>query len=178
MPKVLELVSLGHPVLRRKAEHIVDSGAPHVRELIEDLIETMLDLDAGAVGLAAPQVGRAERLFVMHSRPSPRYPDAPVIAPCGIINPELMSVSQSTILGWETCYSMLGYGGMVPRAVSINVRWTDAGGATIERELAGLPARVFLHELDHLDGIMFFERLNSIRDLVSVKERERVLLAT
>jgi len=173
MPKLLELALLGHPCLRERSEPISDATVPWIQELVDDLIATMLH--SGAVGLAAPQIARGQRVFVMRSRRSERYPDAEEIAPFGLINPQLISADSRTILGWETCYSMPGYGAMVPRPVSICGMWLDQQGNVVEREFTGLPARVFLHELDHLDGIMFFERLNSIRELVLIKERERVL---
>lgn len=173
MPKVLDITLLGDPCLLERSEPILDLPNADIQELIDDLIATMLH--AGAVGLAAPQVSRGQRIFVMHSRPSARYPSAPEIAPFGLINPELISADAQTVPGWETCYSMPGYGALVRRPLSIVGRWLDRNGQVVEREFSGLPARVFLHELDHLDGIMFFERLDSIRDLVSVKERDRVL---
>jgi peptide deformylase len=173
MPKVLDITLLGDPCLLVRSEPILDVKNADIQELIDDLIETMLH--SGAVGLAAPQVSRGQRVFVMQSRPSERYPNAPEIAPFGLINPELISVDAQTVAGWEGCYSMPGYGAVVRRPSSIVGRWLDRNGQAVERELSGLQARVFLHELDHLDGIMFFERLDSIRELVSVKERDRVL---
>lgn len=173
MANILNITLLGDPCLRERSTPVFDPMNPSVQELIDDLIATMLH--GGAVGLAAPQVSRGQRVFVMYSRPSERYPKAPEIAPFGLINPELLSADAQTVVGWETCYSMPGYGALVRRPVSIRGKWLDRNGHVVEQELSGLPARVFLHELDHLDGIMFLERLDSIRDLVSVKERDRLL---
>ncbi len=171
MSRILDLALPGHPDLRVVAEPVQDVCATPVQNLVSDLIATMLHHQA--VGLAAPQVMLRQRVFVMQSKPSPRHPGAPELAPFALINPELVAADDSTVLGWEGCGSMPGYFGVVRRSIAISCRWVAADGSTVQSEMRGLPARIFLHELDHLDGIMFIDRLESVRHLVCAQERDR-----
>jgi peptide deformylase len=109
--------------------------------------------DADYVGLAAPQVYRSVRVFVMCSRKGARYPNASEIPAFEVINPEVVSQSGESLRGWEGCVSIPGYRAMIVRPATITARWQNRGGKRVERELHDLAARVFLHELDHLDGI-------------------------
>jgi peptide deformylase len=172
MPRLLQIAMLGNPVLCARAQEVEDISRIEIQALIDDLCATMIESDA--VGLAAPQVYRSVRVFVMCSRKGVRYPDAPEIPPFEVINPEVISQSDETVRGWEGCFSMPGYRAKILRPVSIVARWQDRKGESVQRELHGLAARVFLHELDHLDGKMFLERMDSVRDLVSEKEMLRL----
>jgi len=127
------------------------------------------------VGLAAPQIGVSLRVFVMQSRKGPRYPNAPEIPPITVINPEVISREETLLRGIEGCGSIPGFRGLVSRPASIQARWLDLEGARVEMELTDLAARVFLHELDHLDGILFLDRLASLDDLVIEAELDRLL---
>lgn len=172
MSQILPIALLGNPVLRAQALEVPDPQDSKIQTLIEDLLATMLQLDA--VGLAAPQVSASVRVFVMRSRKSVRYPNAPDIAPMAVINPRVISASEKTSRVAEACYSIPGFRAMIRRPVAIKASWLDREGKVVEAELCDLAARVFLHELDHLDGIMFLERLESMLDLAAAEEVDRL----
>lgn len=171
MPRLLQIALLGNPVLHTRASEVPDPKCHEIQSLIDDMIATMIEVDG--VGVAAPQVYRSVRVFVMRSRKGPRFPDAPEISPFAVINPQVIYQSDMIIRGWESCFSMPGYRAMISRPRSIVARWQDQNGQFRDHELQDLAARVFLHELDHLDGKMFLDRMNSISDLVSEKEMLR-----
>jgi peptide deformylase len=120
--------------------------------------------DADGVGIAAPQVYESAALFIVASRPNPRYPDAPLMEPEVVINPEILERSDELVKDWEGCLSIPGIRGLVPRHRRIRARYR-----TIEREFADFVARIFQHEDDHLRGIVFLDRLESTRDVVTEK---------
>ena len=168
MPLQLPIALLGHPVLRTRAKEVLDPSAPDVQSLVDDLFSEMIETNT--VGLASPQMYQSVRVFVMRSRKGIRFPNAPEIPPFEVINPEVVFESSDFVKGWEGCASMPGYRAMIRRPQIISARWTDHNGRSVEQQLNDLAARVFLHELDHLDGIMFIDRMDSIKDLVSEKE--------
>jgi peptide deformylase len=143
-------------------------ASDEVRALVEDMRTTMLD--ANGVGIAAPQVFESLAVFIVASRPNPRYPNAPDMAPEVIVNPEILGRSEQVEKGWEGCLSIPGIRGEVPRPDRIQVRYRTLDGETVEREFDGFVARVFQHELDHLHGIVFLDRLESTRDVVTERE--------
>jgi peptide deformylase len=109
------------------------------------------------------------------SRPNPRYPEAPTMEPEVVINPEILERSGDMIKGWEGCLSIPGIRGEVPRHRRIRTRYQTAGGQQIEREFTGFVARIFQHEEDHLRGIVFLDRLESTRDIVTEREYQKLL---
>ncbi len=127
-------------------------------------------LDADGVGIAAPQVYESLQLFIVASRPNPRYPDAPTMEPEVVINPEIVWRSDEIVKGWEGCLSIPGIRGHVPRPWRIRARYRTLDGVEVEREFEGFVARVFQHEDDHLRGIVFLDRLESNRDIICEKE--------
>lgn len=139
--------------------------ATDLQELIDDLIA--LTLAQNGVGIAAPQVGLSERLMIVASRPNARYPDAPLMDPTAMINPRLLDRSDQEVGGWEGCLSLPGQRGWVPRANWIQVEYWDRLGDRQTGQLQGFIARIFQHELDHLDGILFPQRVRRAEDLVS-----------
>ena len=171
--KVLEITELGNPVLWERAKEVPNVSDPGVQALIDDLIETAYH--ANGVGIAAPQVGRTERIFIISSRPNVRYPDAPDMEPTAIINPEIVSKSEETVKDWEGCLSIPGIRGFVPRAKTLRARYLTRDGKTEESEFEDFIARVFQHELDHLDGVLFLDRVDSTRDVVTEKEFAKIL---
>lgn len=171
--KVLEITELGDPVLWEMAREVEDVSDPAVQALIDDLIETAYH--ANGVGIAAPQVGNTGRVFIISSHPNARYPDAPGIKPTAIINPEIVSKSEETVKGWEGCLSIPGIRGLVPRAKTVRARYTTRDGKNEEKEFSDFVARVFQHELDHLDGVLFLDRVESTRDIVTEKEYAKLL---
>lgn len=168
-----QIAQLGQPVLRETARKIDDPRAPGIQALIEDMLATVADADG--VGIAAPQVFEPLSLFIVASRPNYRYPHASLMEPTAIINPEILWVSDSREKGWEGCLSIPGLRGLVPRHLRLGVRYLDREGRVREEEFADFPARVFQHEFDHVQGIVFIDRIESTRDLVTEKEYLRIV---
>ena len=168
MAIIRQIAQLGHPVLRAEAAAVTLPASTSTRVLIEDMLETLRD--ANGVGIAAPQVYESSALFIVASRPNPRYPDAPLLAPEIVINPEILERSQERVKGWEGCLSIPGIRGEVPRHRRIHVRYQTMAGDIVEKEFEDFVARVFQHEDDHLHGIVFLDRLESSRDVITEKE--------
>ncbi|WP_220465566.1 peptide deformylase [Colwellia sp. BRX10-3] len=170
----LTILQRGEPVLSTIAKPILDIHAAEIKQLIVDL-KTTVTLAKG-VGIAAPQVGTSLCLFIMCSAPSERYPDAPLLAPSVIINPEILNTSDEQELGWEGCLSVKGKRALVPRYSSIDVSYLDETGIIHNQTLTGFLARIFQHELDHLDGITFIERLDNENDAIDEAQwRQQIL---
>ena len=170
---LLKIARMGHPVLRGMAGAIDDPTAPWVRRLVDDMIETMAD--AGGTGLAAPQVHMPHRLVVFFVGPE-RITDLPGDAEqplTVLINPVIEPLGDERAYGWEGCLSVPGLRGVVPRYLRIRYRGLDLDGAAIEREAAGFHARVVQHECDHLDGILYPQRMTDHRLLVFLDELQR-----
>lgn len=169
-----QIAQLGQPVLRQVAVKVSDPAAPAVQALIDDMLVTVAD--ANGVGIAAPQLFEPLSLFIVTSRPTPRYPHAPLMEPTAMINPELLWVSDEEEKGWEGCLSIPGMRGLVPRHRRIGVRYLTRGGVVREEEYADFLARVFQHEFDHLQGRVFVDRMESTQELVTEKEYLRLVL--
>ena len=162
---------MGHPVLREKARAIERSAITHplMQKLIDDMIETMVEYHG--VGLAAPQVHEGLRLFVATvDSGGDRDEEADPIA---IINPEITPVGAETVEDWEGCLSIPDIRGRVPRAREIKVRGFDRHGDRLELRAINFSARVIQHETDHLDGILFFDRMTSLESLTYLEEYSR-----
>lgn len=136
-----------------------------LQRLIDELLA--LTIQSNGVGIAAPQVGIGQRLMIVASRPNARYPDAPEMEPQAMINPRLLDRSEKVVSGWEGCLSVPGQRGWVPRSDEIQVEYWDRWGDRHLTRLQGFIARIFQHELDHLDGILFPDRVERAEDLVS-----------
>ena len=126
------------------------------------------------MGIAAPQVYEPVTLFIVASRPSPRYPEAPTMEPEAVINPQILERSTEMVKGWEGCLSIPGIRGEVPRHRRIRVRYQTVAGQQIEREFTDFVARIFQHEDDHLRGIVFLDRLESTRDIITEREFQKL----
>ena len=160
---ILKIARMGHPVLLQRCEPVADPGAPEIRRLVADMMETMED--APGVGLAAPQVYVPLRLFVFRV-PDGRTQDDPDDMPLGntvLINPELALLSDERVLNWEGCLSIPGLRAGVPRAPRVRYRGVDCDGNVQEREASGFHARIVQHEYDHLDGILYTMRMTDFR---------------
>jgi len=174
MSDAASILHLGHPRLRDQAQPIESIQDPALHALIDQLIATAQA--ANGVGIAAPQIGQSQRLFIVASRPNSRYPDAPEMEPTAMINPRLVEQSPEQEKGWEGCLSVPGIRGLVPRSTWIRVTYTDRTGHIQHQELTGFVARIFQHEYDHLNGLVFLDRLESTRDLMMEQEyQQRVL---
>jgi peptide deformylase len=166
---ILKVARMGHPVLRSRGRPLDKSDIrnPIVQKLIDDMIDTMHEYNG--VGLAAPQVHESVRLFValLDEEPDSKT-DASVI-----INPEITPLSGVREEGWEGCLSIPDIRGMVPRFTDISVKALDREGKPIELRLKNFPARVVQHETDHLDGVLFFDRMTSMASLTYLDEYSR-----
>ncbi|UFS68701.1 peptide deformylase [Geomonas sp. RF6] len=167
MAIIRQIAQLGRPVLRKVAAQVENHAAPEIRSLVEDMLLTVVD--ANGVGLAAPQVHESVQLFIIAPRPNPRYPNASEMDPIIMMNPKLLWGSEEMEKGWEGCLSIPGIRGFVPRHKSIRVAFLGADGTTREAELEGFVARIFQHEYDHLQGVVFLDRTDP-RELVMEKE--------
>jgi peptide deformylase len=174
MPELLEVIELGNPILRQEAQWVEDVQSERVQTLVENLLVTVKE--ANGVGIAAPQVAQSDRLFIVASRPNLRYPKAPSMEPTAMINPSLLAHSNETVKGWEGCLSIPGIRGEVPRYQAIEVEYTGRDGKLYKQELTDFVARIFQHELDHLDGIMFIDRVESTQDIITEREYQRILV--
>jgi peptide deformylase len=172
-PMVLEIAELGNPVLRKRASDVTDIRDPEIQSFIDDLMAT--GLNANGVGIAAPQVSVPKRIFILSSRPNIRYPDAPEMEPTAVINPEIISYSDETVKDWEGCLSIPGIRGLIPRHKSVYVRFVSRDGTNVEREFSDFIARVFQHEFDHLNGVLFPDRLESNTDIITEREYIKLL---
>ena len=153
------IIRMGNPTLRLKADAVKPEHADSLTSIIPDMIETMRD--AGGVGLAAPQIGISLRLLVFEV-PASRATNADGDKPCEIqvlINPSVKVITSEKQLGWEGCLSIPGLRGEVPRYKEINYTGFSGEGTSIETFASGFHARVVQHEMDHLDGILYPDRM-------------------
>ena len=168
---ILKVARMGHPVLRAKARALEKSDLRRagVQKLIDDMIDTMVEYHG--VGLAAPQVHEGLRIFVasLDARDDAEADEEPI----AIINPELTIIGAEIVDDWEGCLSIPDIRGRVPRAREIKVRGFDRKGDRIELSAHDFPARVIQHETDHLDGVLFFDRMRSLETLTFLEEYSR-----
>ena len=171
---IRKVARLGHPVLRQVARLVPADQitAPETQQLVRDLCETVIEYEG--VGLAAPQVFESRRVFVMYAGVGEEEPDAP--SPVVWINPEIKPLDPEREQGWEGCLSIPDLRGLVPRHRRIEIRGFDADGQPRTVQYEGLSAVVAQHELDHLEGIVFLDRMEDFRTLSFLKEHERYWL--
>ncbi|MSS75861.1 MAG: peptide deformylase [Methyloglobulus sp.] len=168
MSNPYEIAQLGAKVLRQHAELVDQVDSPDIRQII-NAMQTALAATEG-VGLAAPQISRLKRIIIVASRPSSRYPNAPLMSPTIMINPVFEALSDDQEKDWEGCLSIPGIRALVPRYKAIQVQYSDEQGCAIEQKLEGFVARVFQHEADHLDGKVYLDRVESSADIISESE--------
>ncbi|MBD1879049.1 peptide deformylase [Coleofasciculus sp. FACHB-T130] len=171
MAEILPITQLGNPILRQQAQIIENVHSGQIQKLIDELITTVVQ--ASGVGIAAPQVAQSYRLFIVASRPNPRYPTAPEMEPTAIINPRIIAHSDEVVKGWEGCLSIPGIRGLVPRYHAIDVEYTSRDGKLHRQQFTDFVARIFQHESDHLDGIVFADRLQSTQEIMTEQEYQQ-----
>jgi peptide deformylase len=170
---VLPIVTVGDPVLRERAREVTpeELASPPIQGLIDDMIETMRA--AGGAGLAANQVGELLRIAVIEVDDNPRYPYKPPIPLTVIVNPTIEPVGEETVAINEGCLSVPDLRGTLERQVTVRVRWTDRDGAAHDALRRGLTAGTFQHEVDHLDGILFLDRVTDPTTFTTWEQFER-----
>ena len=177
---IRKIARMGHPALGAKAEPITDFNDPELRRLVEDMVETMID--ANGAGLAAPQVHEQVRLVIFQApagRSDPGLEEAEMFdhtAPLTVlINPEIEVLSEETEGGWEGCLSVPGLRGWVERPAHIRYKGHGLDGKAIERIAKGFHARVVQHECDHLEGILYPQRMSDHKKLIFESEMKHWL---
>jgi len=170
---IRKVARLGHPILRRRAQEIpLDKiASPEIRQLIDDMRDTMREYDG--VGLAAPQVHESVRLVVTGDIHDPAADDKLLLEEKVLINPEITFLTQEEEAYWEGCLSIPDLRGMVSRPREISVKAYDRDGRKVEFRAEGFAATALQHELDHLDGIVFIDRMRDMKSLSFLKEFER-----
>jgi peptide deformylase len=166
---ILKVARMGHPVLRAKARTVdkAEIKTQSIQDFIDSMVDTMFEYSG--VGLAAPQVHESLRLFVaMLDADGQGDGDATVF-----INPEITVIGDQTVEGWEGCLSIPEIRGRVPRAQHIKITALDRNAKRFELDLKDFPARVVQHETDHLDGVLFFDRMGSMDSLTYLEEYSR-----
>jgi peptide deformylase len=168
MTQPCEIAQLGAKVLRQQSKIVENASSPDIRQIIKDM-QTTLAATQG-VGIAAPQISQLKRIIVVASKPTTRYPNAPLMTPTVMINPVFEALSNEVEKDWEGCLSIPGIRALVPRFKAIQVQFTDVEGNPVEQKLENFVARVFQHEADHLDGKVYLDRVESPADIISESE--------
>jgi peptide deformylase len=157
---VREVLRMGHPVLREKSKPVETLGTPELRALVADMKETMAARNGA--GLAAPQIGVSQRIVIFGVEKNPRYPDAEPVPFTVLVNPKIVMLTREVEEDWEGCLSVPGMRGVVPRYTKLRYSGFDEEGNAIERVAEGFHARVVQHECDHLDGILYPQRMTDL----------------
>jgi len=173
---ILKVARLGHPVLRQPAEPVsaADIRSAPVQQLIADMIETMHEYDGA--GLAANQVHVPRQIAVIEVGKNPRYPDAPEIPLTVVINPVVTPLTEETEDDWEGCLSVPDMRGVVPRYTGVRLECLDREGKAVDLVAKEFFARVIQHETDHLNGIVYVDRIRDMRTLSHIAEWQRYWL--
>ena len=170
----LKIARLGHPAIRRRTEPVSSEElhSQEIQRLIDDMIETMRD--AHGVGIAAPQVHASKQIIVIEVSPeNPRYPNQPAVPLMVLLNPTITDHVESTEEGWEGCLSVPDLRGLVPRWTRVSVSGLDRRGQAVDLDAEGFFARVIQHEVDHLHGQVFLDRLPDLKTLTHLREYEQ-----
>ena len=174
---IRNIARMGNPILRQRAEEIPTGkiSTPEVQGLIEDMIATMAEYEG--VGLAAPQVHESVRLFIIGDVYDPADDDSLLLPASVIINPEITFLTQDEQAYWEGCMSIPDLRGLVPRPRSLRLKGYDRLGKKFELTAEGFAATVIQHEYDHLDGVLFVDRMSDMTKLSFNKEFSRYIAA-
>lgn len=173
---ILRVARMGHPVLRQQAAEVdpAQIGHPDLQRLVDDMIETMVDYEG--IGLAGPQVFKPLRLVVAGD-PDITEENGEGIPLTVLFNPQFTDMSEERAAGWEGCLSIPDVRGVVPRSAEVTVRGLNRQGEAVEFSASDFFARVLQHEVDHLDGIVFLDRMQSLETLTYLEEYQRYWLA-
>jgi len=165
---VREIAQLGDEILRVPAKLVEDYESAEIKRVIDDLLCTLESTQG--VGIAAPQIAESWQIIIIASKPTERYPNAPIMAATVMINPSFDLFSDEMEKGWEGCLSIPSIRAKVPRYKKIKVSYANAQGLLLNCELEDFVARVFQHEYDHLNGLVYLDRVENNRDIFSEAE--------
>jgi len=171
--KILPRTQFGNPILRAKAKRVSPKFLKTTKgkKLIKSMIYTMRR-DNG-VGLAAPQIGQPLRIAVMEMRSSINRPNIKHKGPIVVMNPKILKYSKNKINDWEGCLSLRGIRAMVPRSKIITVEYHDENGKKITEEATGFWARIFQHEIDHLNGLGYMDKIENTKTIMMFSEYKK-----
>ncbi len=174
--KILPRTQFGNPILRQHSKKVSLSSlkTSSFKKLIKQMIFTMRR--SGGVGLAAPQIGKSLQIVVMETRPSKTRPKLKKKGPIVIINPKIVKYSKNKEKDWEGCLSLQGVRGHVPRAKEITVEYLDVKGENVREVVRGFWARIFQHEIDHLNGNVYVDRMEDMTTLMTFTEFKKRIL--
>lgn len=164
------IVRAGDPVLRRVAVPVADPTAPEIRDLVREMEASLAE--AGGIGLAAPQIGISQRVILI-SVPATRRSDDPDDGPLpltALVNPELTPIGDERALGMEGCLSIPGMRGEVERWLRVRLTAVTPEGRPVDAVMTGMRARVLQHEVDHLDGVLYLDRMTDFTRFGYVEE--------
>ena len=173
MAKLPKITQIGAQILRTKAKSVIKIEDKNILYLIDSLIATAIA--SNGVGIAAPQISQPYRLFIVASHPSDRYPHAPTMSPTAMINPQILDHGEEVVKDWEGCLSVPNIRGLVPRYRQIEVEYTTQAGKIKQEVFTDFIARIFQHELDHLDGILFVDRIENEADLYTEAQYQEII---
>ena len=170
---VREILHVGNPLLRERSREVTrdELASPEMQQLIDDLIDTMHA--ANGAGIAAPQVGELVRIASIEVTENLRYPYKPRIPLTIVVNPVIEPLDDELVEVNEGCLSVPNMRGNVMRNVNVRVRWWDRDGVDHDEIRRGLTAGTFQHECDHLDGLLFLDRVHDTRSLTTWEQFER-----
>ena len=168
MVTVSEIAQLGAPVLRLQAQGITDIQNAEIQQIIKTLQDTLATTQG--VGIAAPQINISKRIIIIASRPTLRYPKAPLMEPTVMINPAFITLADTREKDWEGCLSIPGIRALVPRYQEIQITYNNEQGDVVKAKLEGFIARVFQHEFDHLEGMVYLDRVEDNKDIFAESE--------
>ena len=175
---VLKVAKLGNPILRQISKQVdlkeLADQQGELQGFIDDMIDTMREEDG--VGLAAPQVNRSLQIVVLEYENNERYPGESSIPVTVLVNPVLSDYGEEKALGWESCLSLIDFRGLVPRSTSVTLKAYDRDGDRIEKRATGFEAVVLQHEIDHLNGKVFLDRMEDLTKLAYQEEFEEFWL--
>ena len=175
---VLKVAKLGNPILREISKQVdlkeLADQQGELQGFIDDMIDTMREEDG--VGLAAPQVNRSQQIVVLEYENNERYPGESSIPVTVLVNPVLSDYGEEKVLGWESCLSLVDFRGLVPRSTSVTLKAYDRDGDRIEKRATGFEAVVLQHEIDHLNGKVFLDRMEDLTKLAYQEEFEEFWL--
>lgn len=168
MTDVHEIAQLGATVLRLHAQAVINVHSSETQRVITALRDTLASTEG--VGIAAPQISESQQIMIVASRPTARYPHAPVMSPTVMINPRFVALSEHKEKGWEGCLSVPSIRALVPRYTAIEIYYLNEDGEEKTAQLEDFVARVFQHEFDHLQGKVFLDSVESNQDIIAESE--------